>query len=25
MLPASPDGEPLNCVRCHADVGHGPR
>lgn len=22
MHPAEPNGEPLNCVHCHADVGH---
>ena len=25
VLPASPRGEAPSCVRCHADVGHGPR
>ena len=25
MLPDSPHGESLDCVHCHADVGHGPR
>jgi cytochrome c nitrite reductase small subunit len=25
MLPASTHGEMLQCVHCHADVGHGPQ